>query len=62
MRDSSVVKLCEGSEVVKAGEYERPSLVPIGNLHDLLMGASGNLCDAATTQFDNLTETGTGCL
>jgi hypothetical protein len=39
-------------------EYDRPILVPIGNLHDLLMGASGGLCDALDGTFDNLTQTG----
>lgn len=43
-------------------EYDRPRLVPIGNLHDLLMGASGVLCDAAGSQLDNLTATGSDCI
>jgi len=40
-------------------EYVRPELSPVGNLHDLLMGASGNLCDASDGLLDNLTQTGT---
>ena len=33
--------------------YEPPTVTPVGNLHDLLTGASGTQCDAATGQFDN---------
>jgi hypothetical protein len=34
--------------------YERPTVTPIGNLHDLVNGASGTVCDAATGEFDNI--------
>jgi hypothetical protein len=52
-----------GSAKTVADEvYERPSLVPIGNLHDLLLGASGTLCDAATTLTDGLVEDGENCI
>jgi hypothetical protein len=41
--------------------YERPTLVPVGSLHDLLMGASGTLCDAATGEPDNFVQNSTNC-
>jgi hypothetical protein len=46
----------------EASEYERPVLVPVGNLHDLLLGASGTQCDALTTINDIQVATGTNCL
>jgi hypothetical protein len=41
--------------------YERPSLVSVGNLHDLLLGASGGLCDGLIANpCSNKTDIG-GC-
>lgn len=33
------------SESGVVAPYEPPKLVPVGNLHDLLAGATGPLCD-----------------
>lgn len=55
----------DGSEGVAqelSAEYERPAVVPVGNLHDLLLGSSGSLCDATTDQPDDRTGGGTGCI
>jgi hypothetical protein len=43
--------------------YERPTLVSVGNLHDLLLGASGLLCDAliANPACGNPESTGGAC-
>jgi hypothetical protein len=56
-------KNVDGGAVESLDEaYERPSLTPIGNLHDLLLGASGVECDAITSQPDNLTMTSGDCI
>jgi hypothetical protein len=42
-KDTLAVETESESQVVAS--YEPPKLVPVGNLHDLLAGATGPLCD-----------------
>ena len=49
MRRDILVQNSEGERPPTPLDYERPELVPVGSLHDLLAGSTGSQCDQFKT-------------
>lgn len=52
--DTVSVKILENEVFATSATYERPELVSIGSLHDLLAGTSGSQCDVGKSTTNPL--------